>query len=40
MSAYIAEDVEIGEGTTILPGVILLEGTRIGRNCGPSAPTP
>lgn len=33
MSAYIAEDVEIGEGTTILPGVILLEGTRIGRNC-------
>ncbi len=33
LSASIAPDVEIGEGTAILPGVILLSGTKIGRNC-------
>ena len=33
MSAHIDSDVEIGEGTSILPGVILLQGTKIGRGC-------
>ena len=33
MSAHIAPDVEIGEGTCILPGVVLLSGTKIGKNC-------
>lgn len=33
MSAHIDPDVEIGEGTSILPGVILLKGTKIGKGC-------
>ncbi len=33
MSSYIDADVEIGEGTAILPGVILLKGSKIGKNC-------
>lgn len=33
MSAHIDPDVEIGEGTSILPGVILLQGTKIGSGC-------
>lgn len=33
MSAHIDPDVEIGEGTSILPGVILLKGTKIGTGC-------
>ncbi|MEG2377101.1 MAG: bifunctional UDP-N-acetylglucosamine diphosphorylase/glucosamine-1-phosphate N-acetyltransferase GlmU, partial [Clostridia bacterium] len=32
-SASIADDVKIGAGTSILPGVILLSGTRIGCGC-------
>ena len=39
LSAYVADDVEIGEGTVILPGVVLLSGTKIGKNCviGPNS---
>ena len=33
MSAHIDPNVEIGEGTAILPGVILQKGTKIGRYC-------
>jgi len=33
MSAHIDPDVEIGKGTSILPGVILLQGTKIGSDC-------
>jgi UDP-N-acetylglucosamine acyltransferase len=31
--AYIARDVEVGDGTWIGPSAILMEGTRIGQNC-------
>ena len=33
LSAHIDPDVEIGAGSAILPGVILLKGTKIGRGC-------
>lgn len=32
-SAIIAQDVEIGKGTVIMPGVVINPGTKIGKNC-------
>lgn len=32
-NCFIAKDVEIGDGTIIYPNVVILENTRIGRNC-------
>jgi len=33
INVYIAEDVEIGEGTIIHPNVVIHNGTKIGTNC-------
>jgi len=31
--AYIAADVEIGDGCWIGPGAVILDGARLGKNC-------
>ncbi|PCH99290.1 MAG: acyl-[acyl-carrier-protein]--UDP-N-acetylglucosamine O-acyltransferase [Bacteroidetes bacterium] len=31
--AYVAEDVEIGDGTWIGPNAVIMDGARIGKNC-------